>query len=80
MLTVEGERDDSSPPGQTTSAHGLCSGLRPDQHQHYLQEGAGHYGIFSGSKWRNEVAPRITDFIRATAAKNGQHFDAVSST
>ncbi|MGE0494747.1 MAG: polyhydroxyalkanoate depolymerase [Vulcanimicrobiota bacterium] len=79
LLTVEGERDDISPPGQTTAAHQLCSGLAPDQHQHYLQEGAGHYGIFSGSKWRREVAPHITSFIRQTAEKNGQQFDAVSA-
>lgn len=64
MLTVEGERDDISAPGQTLAAHELCTGLAGHQRYNYLQPGVGHYGVFSGGRWRSEICPRITDFIR----------------
>jgi len=64
LLTVEGEKDDISAPGQTLAAHRLCSGLPAELRFTHLQEGAGHYGIFSGSKWRTMIAPRLTHFIR----------------
>jgi poly(3-hydroxybutyrate) depolymerase len=76
LFTVEGSEDDIAAPGQTTAAHGLMKGLKPDQHFHYLQEGAGHYGIFNGSKWRNEIAPRIAGFVRQAAARQGIFYDA----
>lgn len=63
MLTLEGERDDISAPGQTSVAHKLCTGIPADRKHHYLQPGVGHYGIFSGSKWRNIVAPVVEKFI-----------------
>lgn len=75
LFTVEGSRDDIAPPGQTTAAHDICSGLKEDQKYHYLQEGAGHYGIFSGRRWRDEIAPRVTAFIRNAAAKAGLDYD-----
>ena len=64
MLTIEGEFDDVSAPGQTYAAHALCSGLAPEKHQHYLQKRVGHYGIFSGRRWREEVMPVIHAFVR----------------
>ncbi|MCE7872060.1 polyhydroxyalkanoate depolymerase [bacterium CPR1] len=65
LLTVEGDKDDISAPGQTLAAHQMCSGLAPEHRYHYLQPGAGHYGIFAGRSWREEIAPRVTGFIRA---------------
>lgn len=70
LMTVEGGEDDISCPGQTYAAHGLCANLPDDRRKHLLVEGCGHYGIFSGSRWRSIVYPAIRDFIadeRATA-------------
>lgn len=64
LLTIEGEKDDISAPGQSFSAHTLCSNLPAGMHGHHLQPGVGHYGVFSGSKWRNFVAPKIEEFIK----------------
>jgi poly(3-hydroxybutyrate) depolymerase len=64
LLTIEGEKDDISAPGQTFAAHNLCKNLPKDMHEHYLQPGVGHYGVFSGSKWRTFVAAKIEEFIR----------------
>lgn len=64
LLTVEGELDDISALGQTMAAHGLCSELPENLHYNHLQEGVGHYGIFNGSKWRNEIMPRVSAFMR----------------
>ncbi len=63
MLTVEGEHDDISGVGQTKAAHDLCVNLAPEKSLHYLQRGVGHYGVFNGSRFRSEIAPRIADFI-----------------
>ncbi len=63
LLTVEGEKDDISGVGQTEAAHRLCSNIPADRRAHYLQPGVGHYGVFNGSRFRAEVAPRIADFI-----------------
>ena len=63
LLTVEGEHDDISGVGQTEAAHKLCFNIPPDRRAHYLQLGVGHYGVFNGSRFRSEVAPRISDFI-----------------
>ena len=65
LLTVEGELDDISGAGQTRAAHDLCSGVPAKEKQHYLAVGAGHYGIFSGRRWREMVYPQIRDFIAA---------------
>ncbi len=63
LLTIEGELDDISGVGQTAAAHDLCSGLRSSMHQHLLAEGAGHYGIFSGRRWRQIIYPYVRGFI-----------------
>jgi poly(3-hydroxybutyrate) depolymerase len=64
LLTIEGEKDDISAPGQSFAAHALCSNLPEEMHGHHLQMGVGHYGVFSGSKWRSSVALKIEEFIR----------------
>lgn len=65
LMTVEGEKDDISGPGQTAAAHRLCPAIPAARQQHYLQHGVGHYGVFNGRRWRDEIAPRIKAFIRA---------------
>ncbi len=67
IFTVEGERDDISGPGQTEAAHGLCSSVPEGKRKHHVALGAGHYGIFSGRRWRESVYPEVRDFIRANA-------------
>ncbi|MEO7038449.1 MAG: polyhydroxyalkanoate depolymerase [Candidatus Elarobacter sp.] len=67
LLTIEGELDDISAPGQTIAAHALCPNIPAERQLNYVQPGAGHYGIFSGTKWRAEVEPRIAAFIRRVA-------------
>lgn len=68
LLTVEGELDDISAPGQTLAAHELCSNLSPEMQETYMQMGVGHYGIFNGRRWREQIKPRIADFIRKHSA------------
>jgi poly(3-hydroxybutyrate) depolymerase len=63
LLTVEGEHDDISGVGQTEAAHALCSNIPADKKAHYLQPAVGHYGVFNGSRFRAEIAPRIADFV-----------------
>ncbi len=63
LLTVEGEHDDISGVGQTEAAHTLCANIPPEKKAHYLQPGVGHYGVFNGSRFRSEIAPRISDFV-----------------
>jgi len=63
LLTIEGELDDISGPGQTEAAHALCTGIPNAHRRHETIEGAGHYGIFSGRRWRSMVAPKIAAFI-----------------
>jgi poly(3-hydroxybutyrate) depolymerase len=63
LLTVEGELDDISGSGQSEAAHKLCTALKPAQRSHYEAKGAGHYGIFSGSRWRQKVYPVLHAFI-----------------
>ena len=65
LLTVEGELDDISGSGQTAAAHGLCSGIPASQQKHLEAKGAGHYGIFSGRRWRDVVYPTVKSFILA---------------
>jgi poly(3-hydroxybutyrate) depolymerase len=78
LMTVEGENDDISAVGQTEAAHKLCSSLSDDMRVHYVQPGVGHYGVFNGSRFRSEIAPRIADFVlthgrRPKAKLNGHH-------
>ncbi|WP_321500329.1 polyhydroxyalkanoate depolymerase [Breoghania sp.] len=65
LMTVEGEKDDISGIGQTKAAHKLCTNIPDEKRVHYMQMGAGHYGVFNGSRFRAEIAPRISDFIRS---------------
>lgn len=65
LFTIEGELDDISGCGQTEAAHGLCSGIARSMHQHLTAEGAGHYGIFSGRRWRERIYPEVRRFIAA---------------
>jgi poly(3-hydroxybutyrate) depolymerase len=64
LLTIEGELDDISGAGQTKAAHGLCTGIPATRQFHYDVEGAGHYGIFSGRRWRDIVYPQVRGFIK----------------
>ncbi len=63
LMTIEGELDDISAPGQTLAAHAMCAGIPADRRGQYLQPGVGHYGIFNGRRWRSEILPRISAFI-----------------
>lgn len=63
LLAIEGERDDISGIGQTKAALHLATSLSERKKRYYLAEGAGHYGIFNGKRWRNKVAPVVEEFI-----------------
>jgi polyhydroxyalkanoate depolymerase len=63
LLTVEGERDDICAVGQTLAAHDLCSSLRPYRKRHHMQAGVGHYGVFSGRKWEQQIYPLLKNVI-----------------
>ena len=63
LLTIEGEHDDISGVGQTEAAHRLCVNIPAERQAHWLQPGVGHYGVFNGSRFRSEIAPRIADFV-----------------
>jgi poly(3-hydroxybutyrate) depolymerase len=63
LMTVEGEHDDISGIGQTEAAQDLCVNIPDDKRVHYVQLGVGHYGVFNGSRFRSEIAPRIADFM-----------------
>jgi poly(3-hydroxybutyrate) depolymerase len=63
LLTIEGELDDISGAGQTQAAHGLCKGIASAHKQHYTAPKCGHYGIFSGRRWREMIYPQVRDFI-----------------
>jgi poly(3-hydroxybutyrate) depolymerase len=72
LMTVEGEHDDISGIGQTQAAHGLCVNLAAERSVHWLQPGVGHYGVFNGSRFRSEIAPRISDFILSNDVQPGR--------
>jgi polyhydroxyalkanoate depolymerase len=63
LFTVEGEKDDICAVGQTLAAHELCSGLRPYRKRHHMQAGVGHYGVFSGRTWQNQIYPMVKNVI-----------------
>lgn len=63
LMTVEGENDDISGVGQTEAAQDLCVNIPQSRRAHHLQLGVGHYGVFNGSRFRSEIAPRIADFM-----------------
>lgn len=64
LLAIEGELDDISGVGQTKAAISLCRGIPAARKHYYLAKGAGHYGIFSGRRWREMICPKIAEFIR----------------
>lgn len=67
VMTVEGANDDISAPGQCVAALPLCTGVPDSMKQQHLEPGAGHYGIFAGKSWRNNIRPLVLDFIDAHA-------------
>ncbi|HYF23839.1 MAG TPA: polyhydroxyalkanoate depolymerase [Caulobacteraceae bacterium] len=64
LMTVEGEKDDISGVGQTQAAHAICSNIPDEKRELYVQPGVGHYGVFNGRRFREEIYPRVRDFIR----------------
>jgi poly(3-hydroxybutyrate) depolymerase len=65
LMTVEGEKDDITGPGQCLAAHAICPGLPENMRRHHLQPKVGHYGLFNGRRWREEILPNVSDFIRS---------------
>lgn len=65
LMTIEGEKDDITGLGQTAAAQDLCKSLPDDMREHFILKGAGHYGIFNGTRWREIVQPRVRDFMAA---------------
>jgi poly(3-hydroxybutyrate) depolymerase len=68
LFSIEGELDDISGNGQTEAVHNLCSNIPSEKRKHLLAPGVGHYGIFSGRKFREHIYPQIRDFIKRWAA------------
>jgi poly(3-hydroxybutyrate) depolymerase len=66
LLTIEGEKDDICAVGQTAAAHDLCTSLRPYLKRHHMQAGVGHYGVFSGKRWENQIFPIVKNVILAS--------------
>ena len=66
LMTVEGERDDICSVGQTVAAQDLCTSVRPYLRTHHIQTGVGHYGVFSGRKWNQQIYPRVREMIHAS--------------
>jgi poly(3-hydroxybutyrate) depolymerase len=72
LMTVEGEHDDISSVGQTKAAHALCPNIPEEMKAHYVQLAVGHYGVFNGSRFRAEIAPRISDFVLSNNGGRGR--------
>ena len=68
LLTVEGEHDDISGIGQTQAAHDICANIPEAMRMDYIQPGVGHYGVFNGRRFRDEIYPRMREFMRAFQA------------
>lgn len=66
LMTIEGELDDICGLGQTEAAHDLCHNIPQDDRHHYVQKDVGHYGVFNGRRWREEIQPRLRNMIRTT--------------
>ncbi|MBP7648842.1 MAG: polyhydroxyalkanoate depolymerase [Phenylobacterium sp.] len=79
LLTVEGENDDISGIGQTQAAHTLCSGLPAEFKEDYVQPHVGHYGVFNGRRFREEIYPRVRAFIRKSEAGFEKARDAANA-
>ena len=71
LLTIEGGKDDICAEGQTTVAHQLCSGIAAEDKSHFVHPEAGHYSVFSGQKWADEIAPRFANHVRQSAEAKG---------
>jgi polyhydroxyalkanoate depolymerase len=67
LMTVEGEKDDICSIGQTLAAQDLCTSVRAYRRVHHMQAGVGHYGVFSGRKWSNEIYPLLRDFVHVNS-------------
>ncbi|MCI5077788.1 polyhydroxyalkanoate depolymerase [Oricola sp.] len=80
LLTVEGENDDITGRGQTKAAHDLCSSIPDAMKMHYEQPRVGHYGVFNGSRFRKEIAPRMLDFMRARSRFAGESGKRAAAT
>jgi poly(3-hydroxybutyrate) depolymerase len=76
LLTVEGENDDISGIGQTQAAHTICVSLPDDHKQDYIQPGVGHYGVFNGRRFREEIYPRVRAFVRGFEGKTEKRLAA----
>src|SRR3954467_3552428 len=68
LMTIEGEKDDITGRGQAVAALGLTPNLSPAKKKHHLQAGVGYYGVFNGSRFQKEIAPRIKTFMNRNAA------------
>lgn len=66
LLTIEGEKDDICAIGQTLAAQDLCGGLRPYMKTHHMQAGVGHYGVFNGRHWDNQIYPVVRNHIQSS--------------
>jgi poly(3-hydroxybutyrate) depolymerase len=71
LMTVEGEKDDITGPGQTQAAQTLCTNLPEPLRAHHVQPGVGHYGVFNGSRFRGEILPKIHEFIAVNQRRRG---------
>lgn len=69
LFTIEGENDDITGAGQTQAAQDICSSIPKTKREHYIQPDVGHYGVFAGSRFRKEIAPRILKFAKNLDAK-----------
>ena len=67
LLTIEGANDNMCPLGQTEAAHAICPNIPDAKRARHIQEGVGHYGVFSGSRFQNEIYPIARDFMRANS-------------
>ncbi len=72
LFTIEGELDDISGSGQTEAAHDLCVNIPAAHRQHLVARETGHYGIFSGRRWREMIYPQVHAFIRAHSRRIGR--------
>lgn len=63
LMTIEGGNDDITGPGQTYAAHAICSNIPENKREHFVRLDVGHYGIFSGTRWRKDIYPQIHSFV-----------------
>src|SRR2546423_2162146 len=78
LLTIEGELDDISGHGQTEAAHPLCLNIPRERREHFLAPAVGHYGIFSGRRWREMIYPRVRVLIRRHVVTDEKGHDPLS--